>query len=1432
MSKVQRRIRQRQRQLKGYLSSSPQFSLAELVRLDDFERWIVCLLAVAWPLPLSPTEIAHALKKAGIGYSTTNSKVKVQDALDEFTDLGVVQIGADLFDTYTLAKKFVMVSAVEARRVGMVKPNTSFVSIPDVDNKNRMWDFEKVLLAFDVKKALLLGENVPDEMLAAVEDRYWDVLASPYIMSSILTFPPKIREKVSKICLYHCISWIRSPQKLLENWLPLSEYSPKPFFGWVAFCYIMQGRFDEAIQVFRIPAPKDFKKKPISVDYSSTLALIAMLRGEHIKAAQYIEEAIMAEQPGSRTKNVYPSSIAFRMSLISLAAVQTHEAQLLLESQLQLPPNRTLRLWEHIEIFAQNAGDIVHLGELDYSVVNWSATTLPLHWLFLTLSLIWNDQRWNDSKLSVTTDVADQIAKSLRKIAIDAAANGYLWIAAQANECIKHFNSDLVVNAHTHGEFPSLFTLGAADLCDAIRLSEQWERPLATLESVAASVQSKAKAQNFTEDKTKRLAWRIDYYTSTGGINLNNLGNSDYSGLDSTGVVIVPVEQTCSKYGKWSKGKALSLPKSVTEMEFPDYYSDMDRAAIRNYGADIYAAPYSRIPIAYAGGLLACLVGHPLLMTSDGQHVEVVSSEPEIVVDEMTKGQVQLHTFPEDVIEFQTYQVKIESKTRIKVYRLTENHHRLYDVLSENNLTFPSEIKDRVLAALADLSGIVRVHGDVVNKEVETVDANGHPFVRLLPDGQGLTVDIIVEPIENSGMYFAPAEGGSSVLANLDGHTVQARRDLDNERQLYDQLLCSIPALGSVLHIATSMHVSDPDECLELVDQLREAEVRCLWPEGKAFNIVASTQVSQLRMTVRSAEEWFSASGALKVDEKRVIELGKLMRLLEARPNSRFLELDESQFISLSKSFRQQLDDLASLSQSEKGGNLKFHSLAALALQDFVNETELTADEEWMGHREKIDKALNSSPSLPSTLQAELRPYQLEGFTWLARTSMWSSGACLADDMGLGKTVQTLALLLFRAQNGPALVIAPTSVISNWLDEVRRFAPALNVVLYAGLPISRQNLLKDIGPSSVAVTTYGIVQNAVDQLAKIQWDTIVADEAQAIKNNMTKRARAIYRLNGNFRLAITGTPVQNNLSELYSLFNFLVPGLLGSQNSFGRNFVTEIEVNGNPDTRSRLKRLISPFLLRRLKSEVLDDLPPRTEITLRVDMSEEETVLYEALRRQAVAALENGDGRINERRFEVLSHLTRLRLACCNPKLVQENGSPASSKLEVFSKILEELCENRHKVLVFSQFVKHLTLIEEFLKEKGVGYQYLDGSTTQRQRQERIKSFQSGVGDVFLISLKAGGFGLNLTAADYVIHMDPWWNPAVEDQASDRAHRIGQTRPVTIYRLVAKGGIEEQIIQLHEQKRDLADRLLEGTDSTAMTDSKELLDLLRTPIAV
>jgi SNF2 family DNA or RNA helicase len=315
-------------------------------------------------------------------------------------------------------------------------------------------------------------------------------------------------------------------------------------------------------------------------------------------------------------------------------------------------------------------------------------------------------------------------------------------------------------------------------------------------------------------------------------------------------------------------------------------------------------------------------------------------------------------------------------------------------------------------------------------------------------------------------------------------------------------------------------------------------------------------------------------------------------------------------------------------------------------------------------------------------------------------------------------------------------------------------------------------------------------------------------------------------LQGQFKLLTTGTPIENHLAELWNLFRFINPGLLGSLESFNQRFAIPIERYQDRQARNKLKKLIQPFLLRRTKNQVLEQLPSRTEIALHVDLSQAEMAFYEALRQQALSKLTALDAPSGQKHLQILAEIMKLRRACCHTRLVMPDSQLPSAKLQVFGEVLDELLDNKHKALVFSQFVDHLRLIRDYLDEHGIHYQYLDGSTPTGQRKKRVDAFQAGAGDVFLISLKAGGTGLNLTAADYVIHMDPWWNPAVEDQASDRVHRIGQQRPVTIYRLVAKDTIEEKIVDLHQHKRDLADSLLEGADLTGKMSADELLRLL------
>lgn len=441
----------------------------------------------------------------------------------------------------------------------------------------------------------------------------------------------------------------------------------------------------------------------------------------------------------------------------------------------------------------------------------------------------------------------------------------------------------------------------------------------------------------------------------------------------------------------------------------------------------------------------------------------------------------------------------------------------------------------------------------------------------------------------------------------------------------------------------------------------------------------------------------------------------------------------------------------------------------------------------------------------------------------MCRLAQLGFGACLADDMGLGKTLQALGLILSRAQQGPSLVVAPTSVCMNWQAEIRRFAPTLNFHIIAG---ATDPAAFSFGPYDVVVSSYTLLQQEKEFFTSIEWETIVLDEAQAIKNSATKRSQAAMKLQGRFKLITTGTPIENHLGELWNLFSFINPGLLGSFKQFNRRFGIPIEKHRDRSARKMLKKLIQPFMLRRIKAEVLDELPSRTEVTLRVELGQDERNFYEALRQQA---LENiaGDKEKNSRQIRILAEIMRLRRACCNPKLIDQALNISSSKEQVFSEVVDELLGGGHKALVFSQFTGHLALLRRFLEEKKVSYRYLDGSTAAAQRQRQVEEFQAGEADFFLISLKAGGLGLNLTAADYVIHMDPWWNPAVEDQAADRAHRIGQTRPVTVYRLVTADTIEEKIVRLHQEKRTLAQSLLEGADASARFSADELLELIR-----
>ena len=885
---------------------------------------------------------------------------------------------------------------------------------------------------------------------------------------------------------------------------------------------------------------------------------------------------------------------------------------------------------------------------------------------------------------------------------------------------------------------------------------------------------------------------------------------------------VQPILQSRTAKGEWTKGRNIALKtfyeakvEGMTEQDYRIAKRIKRSAGYWGYGGEEYYFP---------DNIIKELVGHPYIFLEGSKDisVEVIAAQPVLRVKKTGNG-YSLSTNIEDVTT--RIIIEKETNTRYNIYDLNAQQRNIIHAIQQQKIVIPDQGKEKLMQVLGNFSAYLTVHSDLMateNTKVKKADADSRIRVQLLPLGDGLKAELFAKPFGSHPPYCKPGKGGKTLIANQQGEQLQVTRDLKQEAEFADALLTDIQSLESLDINDDLIAFDDPMDSLHLLDILAKHQDKSVveWPEGERYKIKGSVNFGNLNLRLKSKSNWFELQGELNVDEHTVITIQQLLELT-AKGHNRFIELQQGEFIALSDQLKKQLEELRTFSTASKDG-VHINKFASVALGDFFDDAEnLKTDKLWKEFRQRIEAVQQTDIQIPVNLKAELRPYQEEGFRWLSRLAEWEGGACLADDMGLGKTVQTLAILLHRAQVGAALVVCPVSVIPNWISETAKFAPTLNVkTLTNG---NREETLKTLEAGDLLITSYGLLQSEEIAFANTPFATIVLDEAHTIKNYTTKTSKAAMQLQAPFRIALTGTPLQNHLGEIWNLFNFINPGLLGSLTHFTDTFI-------KPDddhARKHLKKLITPFILRRTKSAVLDELPPKTEIIKKIQLCDEEMAYYEALRRQAIANLESDDSAQGTKHLKALAEITRLRQACCNPALVDPTLNISSSKLSTFLEIATELTDNKHRALVFSQFVTHLSLVRAALDKQGIKYQYLDGSSPMAEREQSVKDFQGGKGDLFLISLKAGGLGLNLTAADYVIHLDPWWNPAIEDQASDRAHRFGQTRPVTIYRLVAENTIEEKIIQLHNTKRDLAESLLEGSDQSAKLSITELVSLIK-----
>lgn len=827
----------------------------------------------------------------------------------------------------------------------------------------------------------------------------------------------------------------------------------------------------------------------------------------------------------------------------------------------------------------------------------------------------------------------------------------------------------------------------------------------------------------------------------------------------------------------------------------PEYLSDADHRVLaaverRQWGREVM--------VMDATPAVRALLGHPRVLF-EGEPVHLHEVEQKLHIQRTSNGykvDLKPRFGPGD-----GYRLRWKETGRVEVC-FPSRWNELLQPLLESGQEIPLGAEDEMAAALAPwLEKLPVEYGVGVRPLAQTVEG-GELVARLIPQKSGLRFSWVWRVNGPGGPGFPLLAGPPREALHWNGRLLQVDRDFAHERAVLDELRVRFPGLPEDLECA----FHDLEDALEVVWQVQQSGVPCEWPESSPWRVREPVRRGDFRIQVESERDWFKLKGQWRVDEHLVLELGRTLELLRFYPG-RYVRLEEGDYVQVGQEIRQQLEALGELSD-----DLKVSPLAVPALAEL--DWELQTEAPFRECLQRFARARSFEP--PPTLQLELRDYQAAGFEWLAQRAEAGVGCCLADDMGLGKTVQALALMLQLRAQGPHLVVCPTSVMANWRDQILRYAPSLQAVLYEG----KERALDDLRVGQVVILSYRILMQDLEKLRGLEWNVALLDEAQFIKNPASKTARAAYALKAAVRVATTGTPVENRLSELWSIFRFLNPGLLGSLASFRRRFETNLATNLNASQR-RLKRLVSPFLLRRTKAEVLSELPPRTEITLMVDLSTQERSLYEQLRRQAEEGL-----RQQGSRFELLAHLTRMRQACSHPRLVLDQPGLTSSKLAAFFELVEDLRAGRHRCLVFSQFTRLLDLLQEELVERGVSFLRLDGSTPTQERRSRVEAFQDGQGELFLISLKAGGTGLNLTAADYVVHLDPWWNPAAEDQASDRAHRLGQTRPVTVYRLIARESVEEKVVCLHGHKRKMAHQLLEGSDQVVGLDDQQLRELL------
>ena len=721
----------------------------------------------------------------------------------------------------------------------------------------------------------------------------------------------------------------------------------------------------------------------------------------------------------------------------------------------------------------------------------------------------------------------------------------------------------------------------------------------------------------------------------------------------------------------------------------------------------------------------------------------------------------------------------------------------------------------------------------IMNEEIPELLEKVYPKIKstntefIIPDKLKL---IEVEDFRGKALYLSEEEGDLRIkpvsvygkenlrvdmepfmqtqVVKNDDQAYIIKRNKDIENRLKNLLTDNRLIYNKNGHFRLANRMNPIDWLFEILPVFTESGFD-IFGEEKLDKLKVNRSSAKIVSSLSTKQDWFDLQVEIDFEGMRVSYF-EIMKALKKK--KKYIRLNNGTHVKINNEIMEKLGFISSFSDKNRDDEtLQFHKTQALLLNEIIlGSTQDSIDPGFKKHLKKLKSFDKIKPvPLAAGFKGKLRPYQQAGLNWLNFLNEFGFGGCLADDMGLGKTIQALAMLQNEKNenNGSNLIVAPTSVISNWEREAQKFTPNLSVYLHYGA--DREKDINYFNKNDLIITSYTLLWRDYELFKEYSFNYIILDESQKIKNPNSLSAKAVKTLKAKHRLVMTGTPIENNLNELWSQFQFINPGMLGRNKSFQSHYAKKIEKEGDAKKAAELRRVIFPFVLRRTKEEVLKELPSKVENTIFCNMNDYHEKEYNTWRdyyRSEILAHIEKKG-MAKSKIKILEGLTKLRQVSIHPKMVNPKYNKESGKTEALWGLIDEVMSEGHKVLVFSQFVKALTLVCEHLDNMGISYCYLDGRT--KKRQEVVDRFQTDENiKIFLISLKAGGLGLNLTAADYVIHIDPWWNPAVESQANDRAHRMGQKKKVFVYKLITTGTVEEKILRLQEKKKELANELI------------------------